>query len=67
MQDTARTRLDADIARIEEALGTALDERVPAEKNYHVRVALQDLVVLADRLDRPIRVGDRGHFDPLRR
>jgi hypothetical protein len=38
---------DQDLAeKIETSLGNALDERSPTEKDYHVRSALQDLILL---------------------
>lgn len=64
--EAAHTDLDADVDRIRKSLRLALQERVPAEKNYHVRSALQDLVVLADRLEQPIAPGRRERFELLR-
>lgn len=52
MHEAIRSRPADDVDRIVEALEAALDEEAPAEKDYHVRTALQHLVIASETTGR---------------
>ena len=47
-----RSRPSDDLEGIFESLQAALDEDAPAEKDYHVRTALQHLVIASENTGR---------------
>lgn len=51
MGDAMRVVPVGDLDRLEGRLRAALREDAPTEKNYHVRVALQDLRIMEERIE----------------